>query len=83
MAAGDSNGRVTMAVLGARLEAYHEDVRQLCARYDTSLADHEARLRDIEREQTRHGERLKVQAIAQGVATAIASAVAAVIGVFK
>lgn len=66
-----------MAVLGAKLDAMHVDLQAYCARQDA----HEARLRQVEREQTRLKARQEMYFGGNVIASAVGSVIAAIIGV--
>ena len=76
MTNGDDNGRVTMAVLSAKLDAIHEDLQALCGRI--------GRIEDQTHANTRRidvlGERQSIFAIGQSGVSLVLSAVAAFIG---
>ena len=70
-------GDVSLEVLDAKLDAVLMRVGDVCDRQD----DQEKRLRKVENETTRHGERLSLVAGGLAVLQLIGSAIAAVVGV--
>jgi len=79
MAAGDDNGRVTLAVLGEKLDNLDGKVT---AALEDAKEERDAREK-LGTRVTRIEERIGIWAIAQAAWTALASAIAAAIGVRK
>ena len=67
----NNNQRVTLAILGEKVDALREDLRAYCARQEKI----DGRLRGVELEQERQKERL---AVWTGIQTAISAALAGV-----
>jgi len=78
--AGDNgNQRVTIAVLGQKIDAVRDDLREYARRQE----EHDRRLRAVEQEQARVRERIGLVAGVQAFVSLILSALAAWLGVQK
>ena len=71
--AATSNGRVTNAILATKLDAVHEDVKGICTRLDA----HDERIRTLEQEQAKQGERISTFARVQAGFSVLSSAIGA------
>ena len=83
----DRNGRVTMAILAAKLDALRDELHTWCQyheaqaqRTDETLKDYDNRLREVEHEVVRLDVRGGVLAGINMALTAVGSTVAALLG---
>ena len=76
----NGNGRVTMALLGQKLDTLSEDLQEWREEVRRCTQDHEARLRALERQVVQNSQRLGTWAGIQATFTAIAATVAGWLG---